>query len=341
MRTKDFDFHLPEGLIAQRPLPERDRSRLMVLSRSTGAIEHRLFTDIASCLKAGDVLVLNDTKVMRARLKGRKSTGGRVEVLLVRMLWSEGVHEGWICLIRNSKGLEKGALIRLDGSIEAEVQGLSDEGLWVCRFKGGLSGSIERLGKVPLPPYIRREADTEDVERYQTVFARESGAVAAPTAGLHFTQGLLDEVRDMGVEARYLTLHTGPGTFMPVRVDDLSTHRMIKERYAIGKETFDAVIRAKAEKRRVIAVGTTSARALESAFSGEPPALSGDTALFIYPGFKFRAVDALITNFHLPGSTLIMLASAFAGHKPLMDAYKEAIRLRYRFFSYGDAMFIV
>lgn len=341
MRTQDFDFHLPEDLIAQRPLPERDRSRLMVLSRSTGAVEQRLFSDITSYLKPGDVLVLNDTKVIRARLQGRKSTGGRVEFLLVRMLRSEGVHEDWICLIRNSKGLEKGASIRLDGGIEAEVQGLSDEGLRVCRFNGPLSGAIDRLGKVPLPPYIRREADPEDVARYQTVFARESGAVAAPTAGLHFTQGLLDEARDMGVEVRYLTLHTGPGTFMPVRVDDPSTHRMLKERYVIGKETFDAVIRAKAEKRRVIAVGTTSARALESAFLTEPPALSGDTGLFIYPGFEFKAVDALITNFHLPGSTLIMLASAFAGHKFLMDAYKEAIRQRYRFFSYGDAMFIV
>lgn len=341
MRTQDFDFHLPEELIAQRPLPERDRSRLMVLSRSTGAIEHRLFTDIASCLKPGDVLVLNDTKVIRARLEARKSTGGRVEVLLVRMCWSEGVREGWICLIRNSKGLEKGALLHLDGGIEAEVLGRDEEGLWTCSFTKGLSDSIERLGKVPLPPYIRREADSEDVARYQTVFARESGAVAAPTAGLHFTQGLLDEVRNMGVEVRRLTLHTGPGTFMPVRVDDISTHRMLKERYTIGKETFDAVTRAKAEKRRVIAVGTTSARALESAFSGEAPALRGDTALFIYPGFEFRAVDALITNFHLSGSTLIMLASAFAGHKPLMGAYKEAIRQRYRFFSYGDAMFIV
>ncbi len=341
MRTQDFDFHLPEELIAQRPLPERDRSRLMVLSRSTGAVEHRLFTDIARYLKAGDVLVLNDTKVIRARLKGRKSTGGRVEVLLVRMLWSDGVREGWICLIRNSKGLRKGVYLRLDGGIEAEVEGRDDEGLWICGFNGPLSGSIERLGKVPLPPYIRREADAEDVARYQTVFARESGAVAAPTAGLHFTQGLLDEVRNMGVEVRCLTLHTGPGTFMPVRVDDISTHRMLKERYIIGKETFDAAIRAKAEKRRVIAVGTTSARALESAFSGETPAPSGDTGLFIYPGFKFKAVDALLTNFHLPGSTLIMLASAFAGHRFLMDAYKEAIRQRYRFFSYGDAMFIV
>ncbi|MBI5237161.1 MAG: tRNA preQ1(34) S-adenosylmethionine ribosyltransferase-isomerase QueA [Deltaproteobacteria bacterium] len=340
MKLKDFDFSLPEDLIAQYPPGERDASRLMVLRRETGEVLHRTFSDIKDCLREGDLLVLNDTKVMPARLFGKKATGGRIEVLLVEKV--TGDKEVWKCLINSSK-VKGGTVVLFDEGVSAGILGRGADGLWECEFKGDISGKLDRLGKIPLPPYIKREAEDLDRERYQTVFAGVKGAVAAPTAGLHFTGPLLEEIRKKGVEVRHVTLHTGPGTFMPVRVDDIKDHRMHKERYAISPEVFNAVLKAKRENRRVVGVGTTSARALEAAvLSGfESPVLSGHTDIFIYPGFEFKVMDALLTNFHLPGSTLIMLVSAFAGLDNLLNAYREAVREGYRFFSYGDAMLII
>lgn len=339
MELKDFEFDLPEGLIAQYPLGERDSSRLMVVDRRAGAVLHRHFRDIKEFLRPGDLLVLNDTRVIPARLPGKKATGGAVEVLLVE----KTAASVWRCLVRNSKGIKPGSRLSFDKGVEAVAIRPDAEGMWVLRFPEGFEGKIEELGKVPLPPYIRREPVEEDKKRYQTVFAGPEGAVAAPTAGLHFTNELLAGLSSMGIEVRYVTLHTGPGTFMPVRVKELSEHRVLTERYSITNETFEAVKRAKKEGRRIVAVGTTSTRALEaSAINGfDTPALEGHTGLFIFPGFRFKVVDSLVTNFHLPGSTLLMLVSAFAGHGLVMDAYKKAVEENYRFFSYGDAMLIV
>ncbi|OGQ62671.1 MAG: tRNA preQ1(34) S-adenosylmethionine ribosyltransferase-isomerase QueA, partial [Deltaproteobacteria bacterium RIFCSPLOWO2_02_FULL_55_12] len=310
MELNDFIFDLPERLIAQHPLPERDASRLMVLSRETGHIEHSSFRDLAKYLKAGDVLILNDTRVIPTRVFGQKGSGGRVELLLVDRTGADG--DEWRCLAKPSKGLRNGTRLTIEG-VEGEITGKDDEGLLTCRFASPLD--LSSIGKIPLPPYIRREADEADSVRYQTVFAGSAGAVAAPTAGLHFTDGLIDDIKRKGVIVHRLTLHTGPGTFMPVRCSRIEEHRMMKERYIIGKDAFDAVASAKKEGRRVVAVGTTSTRALESSVKNgfERPALEGATDLFIYPGFSFKAVDALLTNFHLPGSTLIMLVAAFAG----------------------------
>ncbi len=346
MELKDFDYSLPEELIAQYPLKERDSSRLMFLDPTTGGIKHGTFRDIIGYLREGDLLILNDTRVIPARLSGRKSTGGKVEVLLCRKdtrREGAGRKEAWKCLVKPSKGVAKGLKLFFDEGVEAEVIRKDDEGLWECEFNSLDKDSLERLGKTPLPPYIKREANGTDRSRYQTVFAGKPGAVAAPTAGLHFTEELLNEIRNKGVEIHYLTLHTGPGTFMPVRVDDIRRHRVLKERYSIDGGVFKAVLKAKDEKRRVIAVGSTSTRALEaSVLNGfEEPALAGETGLFIYPGFKFRLIDGLLTNFHLPGSTLIMLVAAFAGLKIIMHAYNEAVKERYRFFSYGDCMLIL
>ncbi|HEY4707647.1 MAG: tRNA preQ1(34) S-adenosylmethionine ribosyltransferase-isomerase QueA [Deltaproteobacteria bacterium GWA2_55_10] len=333
MELKDFEFDLPERLIAQRPLPERDSSRLMAVSRETGNIEHRSFRDLPGFLRAGDVLVLNDTKVIPTRLFGAKTTGGKVELLLVERINGNE----WQCLSKPS--LKPGGRILFEG-LEGEVTGRDEDGLCTIRFSGPLD--LEKTGKVPLPPYIRREADEADKIRYQTVFAGPVGAVAAPTAGLHFTDSILDEIRAMGVLVRHVTLHTGPGTFMPVRTNRVEEHRMMKERYSIPKETFDAVDSAKKEGRRVVAVGTTSTRTLEASLSKgfDEPLLEGATGLFIYPGYKFRVVDALLTNFHLPGSTLLMLVSAFAGRELILKAYADAVQEEYRFFSYGDAMLL-
>ena len=333
MELKDFEFDLPERLIAQRPLPERDSSRLMAVSRETGNIEHRSFRDLPGFLRAGDVLVLNDTKVIPTRLFGAKTTGGKVELLLVERINGNE----WQCLSKPS--LKPGGRILFEG-LEGEVTGRDEDGLCTIRFSGPLD--LEKTGKVPLPPYIRREADEADKIRYQTVFAGPVGAVAAPTAGLPFTDSILDEIRAMGVLVRHVTLHTGPGTFMPVRTNRVEEHRMMKERYSIPKETFDAVDSAKKEGRRVVAVGTTSTRTLEASLSKgfDEPLLEGATGLFIYPGYKFRVVDALLTNFHLPGSTLLMLVSAFAGRELILKAYADAVQEEYRFFSYGDAMLL-
>jgi len=337
MDLKDFTFDLPEHLVAQEPLPERDSSRLMTLSRKDGSVAHLSFRDFPGLLKPGDLLVLNDTKVIPTRLLGAKPSGGHVELLLVERTSSSP--EEWKCLARPGKGLKPGTVVLFDG-VEAVMTGQDEEGLFTCRFQAPLD--LERIGHVPLPPYIRRKATDADSRRYQTVFAGVDGAVAAPTAGLHFTAKLLDEVKGRGVEVCTLTLHTGPGTFMPVRAERIEEHRMMKERYRIGEGVLASVVKAKEEGRRVVAVGTTSTRALEAAFASGlgAPVPEGSTGLFIYPGYSFRVVDALLTNFHLPESTLLMLVSAFAGREHVLEAYRQAVERGYRFFSYGDAMFI-
>jgi S-adenosylmethionine:tRNA ribosyltransferase-isomerase len=337
MDLKDFTFDLPERLIAQEPLPERDSSRLMTLSRKTGTIGHRFFRDLPEFLRPGDLLVLNDTKVIPTRLIGAKPTGGKVELLLVEKT-SETAEE-WKCLAKPAKGLKPGTKALFSG-IEGEMLGQDEEGLFIFRFTGALD--LMKIGHVPLPPYIRREATGADSRRYQTVFAGVDGAVAAPTAGLHFTESLLEAIKARGVEVCRVTLHTGPGTFMPVRVEKIEEHRMMRERYRIDESVFSRVAAAKDEGRRVVAVGTTSTRALEASVAGgfASPVLEGSTNLFIYPGYRFKVADALLTNFHLPESTLLMLVSAFAGREFVIEAYKEAVRKEYRFFSYGDAMFI-
>ncbi len=339
MDLKDFDFHLPEGLIAQFPLKERDSSRLMVLSRSTGELFHRGFKDIKEFLRPGDILILNDTKVLPARLIGKRPTGGRVELLLVKRLEGGKGAEVWSCLIKNSKGMAPGSRLSF-GPLGAQVLEAFGEGLWRCSFDG--DPLAKGVGRVPLPPYIRREPVEEDKTRYQTVFAGPEGAVAAPTAGLHFTDGLIEEIKAKGVEVLYITLHTGPGTFMPIRAKDLKDHKMHGEYYSIGPGVFEAIRKGKKEGRRIIAVGTTSTRALEASVGKgfESPLLEGSTGLFIYPGFEFKVIDGLLTNFHLPCSTLIMLAAAFAGREKILAAYGEAVKEGYRFFSYGDAMLI-
>ncbi len=345
MKLKDFDYSLPEGLIASRPLEERASSRLLVLNRTTGAISHKRFTGIPGHLRPGDLLVLNDTKVIPARITGVKPTGGRVEVLLVERVDDGGVEgESWSCLVRGGKGTVK---ILFGDGCEASVVEAAEDGLYTLSFKGlNGAGPAERLGAVPLPPYIKRESDELDIERYQTVFAAKDGAVAAPTAGLHFTEELLGEIRGAGVEVLFITLHVGPGTFLPVRVDDIESHAMMEECYSISPEAAGSILKAREEGRRIVAVGTTTVRALEAAALGgngdfeEGEAHSGRTGIFIYPGFEFKVVDALITNFHLPRSTLLMLVSAFAGRDHIMKAYSEAIKEKYRFYSYGDAMFI-
>jgi len=342
MEAKDFDFYLPEELIAQYPTRERDSSRLMVLSRATGEISHRGFRDIKEYLRSGDLLVLNDTRVLPARLVGRKATGGKAELLLIEKLPpAHAGREVWRCMVKPSKGAHPGSRFFFEHGTEAVVLESGAGSFRVCEFTSQLD--MGKIGRVPLPPYIRRDAEDEDRARYQTVFAESDGAVAAPTAGLHFTEALLDEIRDAGVEVLRITLHTGPGTFMPVRVKDISTHTMMQESYSISEDVFAAIRKAKQEGRRVVAVGTTSTRALEAAAQKgfEGPVLSGATSLFIYPGYSFKVVDCLLTNFHLPGSTLIMLVSAFAGTSRIMDAYAEAVKERYRFFSYGDAMLII
>ncbi len=344
MGIEDFDYELPEGLIAGEPEGERDASRLMVIDRASGSISHRAFPDITEYLESGDVLVLNDTKVMRARLFGRKKTGGRVEVLLVEGRGKAGGEDLWQCMVRPAKGISKGSRIFFDEGAEAEVTGVDEQGFRLCAFKGaGPEALMERQGSVPLPPYIRRPANAMDAERYQTVFAEKTGAVAAPTAGLHFTKRLIERVRDSGAQVVHVTLHTGPGTFMPVREKDITRHRLLPERYSISLDAFNAVVSAKRRGQRVMAVGTTVTRALEACVQGgfDRPALQGRTGLFIYPGYEFKVIDRLVTNFHLPRSTLLMLAAAFTGHGLLMNGYMEAVRRRYRFYSYGDAMLVI
>jgi S-adenosylmethionine:tRNA ribosyltransferase-isomerase len=332
----DFDYELPPELIAQFPLPERTASRLLVVDGARR--EDRRFADLPGLLHPGDLLVFNDTRVLRARLHGLKDSGGRVEVLIERPV---GRHEA-LAQIRASHAPWPGSRLRLEGALEVDVVA-RDGAFFLLRFPAAddLVDLLERHGKLPLPPYIQRPAEASDEARYQTVYAQARGSVAAPTAGLHFDQPLLDALRAKGVELAWLTLHVGAGTFQPVRVDDLARHRMHRERYVIPVDTAAALVAARARGGRIVAVGTTTLRALEAAAQeGGILAGPGETDLFILPGFRFRTADALITNFHLPKSTLLMLVSAFGGPENLRQAYRHAVAERYRFFSYGDAMFI-
>ncbi len=341
MHLSDFDYHLPESLIAQHPSDRRDGSRLMVVSRATGSIEHFGFADLPDFLATGDCLIVNETKVFPARLKGQKAaTGGSVELLLVRPD-TDGV---WEALVKPGRRLKEGAEIVFgEDEVTARVEAVLPEGTRLLRFKGDLQGLIERRGVIPLPPYIERDATEDDIERYQTVYAKTPGAVAAPTAGLHFTPEILEHSRDKGVDRASVLLHVGPGTFKPVEIEDVTQHRMHAEYYEVGDAAAEKVALAEANGGRVVAVGTTSVRVLESQSStdGTLQIGCGWTDIFIYPGYAFQTVDALVTNFHLPKSTLLMLVSAFAGTEVMKQAYDEAVREGYRFYSYGDAMLIV
>ena len=339
MKTSDFYFDLPQELIAQTPLERRDASRLLTLNKQTGETEHHHFYDLADMLRPGDCLVMNDSRVLPARLIGRRETGGACEVLL---LIDRG-DQTWECLVRPGRKLKPGAKVifgegELTGEVVAEVEG----GNRLVRFEyeGIFLEVLERLGRMPLPPYIT--AELQDAERYQTVYSKVTGSAAAPTAGLHFTQELLDTLRTKGVKLCYVTLHVGLGTFRPVKAEDIHDHEMHSEYCIIPQETADAINETKKNGGRVICVGTTSCRTVESwaAEDGTLKACAGWTNIFIYPGYRFKVLDALITNFHLPESTLIMLVSALAGREHVLAAYEEAVRERYRFFSFGDAMFI-
>lgn len=343
MQLDDYDFTLPEELIAQHPTEQRDASRLMRLDRRQQGITVGPFRQIADAFKAGDLLVVNDTRVRPARLLGRKLSGGQVELLLLRRL--PGLEEDWLCLGRSSRPLKPGTELLFDRGLQAEVMAGGSEQQRVVRFApcNDFEALIEEIGHLPLPPYIRR-ADTEvDRERYQTVFAKNVGAVAAPTAGLHFTESVLADLRGKGVEIAPLTLHVGIGTFLPVRVENVREHRMHAEYYSVPDATAVAVNKARDGGRRVIALGTTAARALESAVAedGSLRAGANESDIFIYPGYGFRMVDGLVTNFHLPKSTLLMLVSALAGREFILEAYRRAIVERFRFFSYGDCMLIL
>ena len=342
MLVKDFDYHLPAELIARYPAPERDASRLLLLNRASEQIGEDLFRNISAYLAPGDLLVMNDTRVMPARLFGTRESGGKVEIFLVRR--TEGPAERWSCLLRASKKFRDGQVLHLAGGMKATVCGRPGGEAWLVEFAGPEPFEVwlEREGHIPLPPYLQREDDAEDRERYQTVFSRTPGAVAAPTAGLHFTRELLAELEAEGIRIAYLTLHTGLGTFQPVRVERIEDHRIHTERYSIPEATAKEIRSAKARGNRVIAVGTTTTRTLEYAADsdGNVAAGSGEADIYIFPGYRFKVVDALITNFHLPESTLLMLVSAFAGHEYALAAYREAVSRGFRFYSYGDAMLI-
>ena len=340
MKTSDFNFELPQELIAQTPIEKRDASRLLVLDKNSGAWEHRHFYDLPDYLQEGDCLILNDSRVLPARLLGQRLPGGGAcEVLL---LIDRG-DKTWECLVRPGKHLRRGARLSFgDGELTAEVTEVLEGGNRLVKFnyEGIFLEVLDRLGKMPLPPYIKEEL--QDRERYQTVYSKVVGSAAAPTAGLHFTEELLQKVQKMGVKVGYVTLHVGLGTFRPVKEDDITDHLMHSEYCVIPQETADLINETKKNRGRVICVGTTSCRTVES-WAGEDGTMrasAGWTNIFIYPGYKFKVLDALITNFHLPESTLIMLVSALAGRENVLRAYEEAVRERYRFFSFGDAMFI-
>ena len=339
MLLSDFDYDLPEELIAQTPVEPRNASRLMVLDPAAETIEHQHFYDLKKFLVPGDTLIFNDTRVMPARLIGhREPSGGRVEVFLLRRI--DG--DTWETLVKPGKKAQIGNVIRFGEELACEVMEHTDFGGRIVKFRyqGIFEEILDRLGETPLPPYIHEKL--ADKERYQTVYCREEGSAAAPTAGLHFTKEQMQEIKDMGVNLGFLTLHVGLGTFRPVNVDNIEDHVMHKEYYCITDETAKLIMDTKAAGHRVIAVGTTSIRTLESAATakGQSAGKSGWTGIFIYPGYEFKIVDAIITNFHLPKSTLIMLISAFAGREFVLKAYKKAVEERYRFFSFGDAMFI-
>lgn len=340
MKTSDFDYNLPENLIAQTPLEKRDESRLMILDKESGESEDKHFKDIIEYLHKGDILVLNDTKVIPARLIGEKEeTHAVIELLLLQEL-SNNI---WECLAKPVKRLKIGTIISFgQGKIKARVVEILKDGIIHVEmiYNGIFLELLEELGQMPLPPYIHEKLNDKD--RYQTVYAKNIGSAAAPTAGLHFTKELLERIKEKGIIVKYVTLHVGLGTFRPVVVDDVKNHVMHSEYYSVSKDTAEALNKAKIEHRRIIAVGTTTTRTLETLMlnSDEFKACSGTTNIFIYPGFKFKAIDALITNFHLPKSTLLMLISALAGKDHVLKAYKEAVKKEYRFFSFGDAMFI-
>jgi len=339
VKKSDFNFDLPPELIAQAPLAERSASRLLLLNVPTRTWQDRMFRDLPSLLRKGDLLVFNDTRVLPARLYGQKPSGGAVEILIERVT---GAHEATVQLGVSKKPREGTAIILADGS-HATVLG-RDESFFRLRFESPepLERLLAKLGEMPLPPYIARHADASDLERYQTVYAREPGAVAAPTAGLHFDEALLKQLRDIGVDFGYVTLHVGAGTFQPVRTDDLAHHQMHREWLNVGASLVEQIQRTRRAGGRVIAVGTTVVRALESAtVNGELRPFAGETQIFIFPGYRITSIDGLITNFHLPQSTLLMLISALAGREFILDAYRHAVQERYRFFSYGDAMLIL
>lgn len=338
MRVSDFYFDLPDALIARHPLAERSGSRLLVLDGASGALAHRNFPDLLDYVQAGDLMVFNNTRVIPARLFGQKASGGKLEMLIERVLDEHRV----LAHVRASKSPKPGTLIHIEGGGEAEMLERHDA-LFELRFAEPVLPLLDRVGHMPLPPYIDRPDEAADRERYQTVYSDhdKAGAVAAPTAGLHFDEALLAALGKKGVETAFVTLHVGAGTFQPVRVERIEEHHMHREWLQVDQAVVDAVAACRARGGRVIAVGTTSVRSLESAArDGELKAFSGDTDIFLYPGKPFHVVDALVTNFHLPESTLLMLVSAFAGYPETMAAYAEAVREQYRFFSYGDAMFI-
>ncbi|HET6333368.1 MAG TPA: tRNA preQ1(34) S-adenosylmethionine ribosyltransferase-isomerase QueA [Polyangiales bacterium] len=343
MQAAELDYSLPEELIAQAPLPERDGARLLWLKRDTGAIEHRAVRELPELLSRS-LLILNDTRVIPARVFATKPSGGRVEFLFLERQPDVGPRERWSAIGKTSRGLRQGMTLTVAPDFRFEVHAVHDQGEVTLDVaaEGGVSAALERHGSVPLPPYIRRAADTADRERYQTVFAREPGAVAAPTAGLHLSERLIGELRERGHELAYVTLHVGPGTFAPLRAESLTEHRMHSERYELSEVTASALARARREGRPVLAVGTTAVRTLEACAHqhGDLQPGTGSTDIFIYPPYEFRSVDGLLTNFHLPRSTLLALVMAFAGIEPVRNAYAAAVAERYRFFSYGDAMLV-
>ncbi|HVP79920.1 MAG TPA: tRNA preQ1(34) S-adenosylmethionine ribosyltransferase-isomerase QueA [Thermodesulfobacteriota bacterium] len=342
MRIEEFDYHLPPSLIAQYPPPQRGETSLMILDRQTGEIEHQAFQDITEYLRAGDLLVLNNTRVLPARLIGKKETGGRIEMLLIPS-WN-GTKGEWRALIKGTRKVKPGARVRFEPEIDGEIEEIKDgKGRVAFSCRGEVTELLQKIGHIPLPPYIKRPDEPLDRERYQTIFAERDGSIAAPTAGLHFTHALLQLLEENGVRTTMITLHVGIGTFSPVKARDIEDHVLEAEWIEISKETAREIEAAKARGGRVISVGTTTTRALESFSDGKGGVRSGKgmSSLFIYPPYPFRVIDGLITNFHLPKSTLIMLVSAFAGKEALMRAYQEAVSRKYRFYSYGDAMLIL
>ena len=341
MKTSDFFYDLPEELIAQDPLEDRTASRLLVLNRETGAVEHKIFSDVIDYLNEGDCLVINNTRVIPARLIGEKEgTGGKVEVLLLK----RRANDVWETLVKPGKKLRPGARVTFgDGRLKAEILEIAEEGNRLVRFyyEGIFEEILDSLGEMPLPPYITHKL--EDKEMYQTVYAKFDGSAAAPTAGLHFTKELLSKIEEKGIKIASITLHVGLGTFRPVKVDDVNNHHMHTEWYEVNAEAADIINETKRNGGRVICVGTTSCRTIESVADekGYMKAKTGETDIFIYPGYKFKVMDGLITNFHLPESTLVMLVSAFAGKENVLAAYETAVKERYRFFSFGDAMILI
>ena len=340
MNTDDFDYELPEELIAQTPLKVRDSSRLLVLNKETGEVEHKHFTDIIDYLEVGDTLVLNDTKVLPARLIGvKESTGAVIEILLLKNINDDN----WECLVKPARRVKVGDIVSFgNGELKAKCTDIFDEGIrhFELIYKGIILEILEELGTMPLPPYIHEKL--EDQSRYQTVYAKEVGSAAAPTAGLHFTNELLERIKDKGINICYVTLHVGLGTFRPVAVTNIKDHEMHSEFYTMKKEVAELLTKTKESGHRIIAVGTTTTRVLETIMTekGKFIECSGWTKIFIYPGYEFKGIDSLITNFHLPKSTLVMLVSALAGRENILNAYKIAVKEKYRFFSFGDAMFI-